>query len=358
MIALSAVHIDVVELPLRAPFATALRKTATVTDIRVTLRTEDGAAGVGSAAPTAAITGDTTAGIAAAIREHIAPALRGVDLADLDAACETVERALVRNTSAKAAVDIALHDLHARLGGVHLARFLRGDIRPLATDATVSLGDPDRMAAQAAEFTTAGFRVLKIKLGGRDGRDVDRVQRVRNAVGPAIRLRVDANQAWTAREALRIIERLPALAVEYVEQPVPAHDLAGLREVSRHSALPIAADESVFDMRDLLRVLDQRAADIVNIKLMKAGGLRQAAQMAATARAAGVMVMVGSMMEGVASVTAAAGLAAATQCAHIDLDAAYFLKDSRAKGGVTYDGPAITFTPGAGLAVEFTAQPA
>lgn len=352
---LSAIHVDIVELPLRVPFATALRKTSSVTDIRVTLTTADGAFGVGSAAPTPAITGDTTAGIAAAIRDHIHPALRGVDLSDLNEACAVVQRALVRNTSAKAAVDIALHDLHARLYGVHITRLLGGAIRELATDATVSLGAPEGMAAQATEFAQAGFRVLKVKLGGRDGRDVERVSRVRDAVGPGVHLRVDANQAWTARQSLQIIEQLPALAVEYVEQPVPACDLEGLREVSRQSALPIAADESVFEMSDLLRVLDLRAANIINIKLMKSGGLRQAAQMAATARAAGAAVMIGSMMEGAASVTAAASLAAATRCDYIDLDAAYFLADAAARGGLSYDGPAITLTPGDGLAVEFTA---
>lgn len=350
---LSALHVASVELPLRVPFATALRKTSTVTDIRVTLTTTDGVFGVGSAAPTPAITGDTVAGITAAIREHIEPALRSVDLADLIQACSAVERALVRNPSAKAAVDIALHDLHARSLGVHLTRALGGSMRPLATDATVSLGEPDHMATQAAQFARAGFSVLKVKLGGRDGRDVERVRRVRDAVGSGIRLRVDANQAWTARQSLPIIEQLPALAVEYVEQPVAARDLMGMREVARHSALPIAADESVFDMPDLLRVLDLQAAHIINIKLMKSGGLRQAAQMAATARAAGLQVMIGSMMEGVASVTAAASLAAATQCDYIDLDAAWFLADGAARGGVSYAGPTITLTPGHGLAVEF-----
>lgn len=346
-------RVDVVDLPLHTPFSTALRSTASVTDVRVTLTASDGAVGVGSASPTAAITGDTTAGIAAAIRDYIAPALHGVDLDDLVASCGAVQRALVRNTSAKAAVDIALHDLHARRLGISLTRFLGGTDAALSTDATVSLGSVEKMVSQAKELVAQGFRVLKVKLGGRDGLDVERMVNIRDAVGGDIVLRVDANQAWNARETLRIADRLAALRVEYIEQPVPAHDLDGLRQVTAHSPLPVAADESVFDLRDLHRVIDRQAADIVNIKLMKSSGLSQAVQMVALARSAGVDVMIGSMMEGPASVTAAASLAAALRCRYIDLDAAYFLADARAKGGIAYAGPVISPAQGCGLSVEF-----
>ncbi|MCL6446044.1 MAG: dipeptide epimerase, partial [Alicyclobacillus sp.] len=175
--------VNVVELPLRVPFRTALRSTSTVTDIRVTLETEDGITGVGSASPTPAITGDTTGSITAALREHILPALMGVDLEDMEAASTAIQRSIVHNTSAKAAADIAWHDLLARRAAKPLTRWLGGAGNRIVTDATVSLGAVDSMVAQARDLAEEGFRVLKIKLGNHDGLDVERIAAIRSALG-------------------------------------------------------------------------------------------------------------------------------------------------------------------------------
>ncbi len=346
--------VDIVRLPLTTPFRTALRQISTVQEIRVTIRTDSGLQGVGSAAPTARVTGDTLGAIQSAVTEYILPHLaEGVDLRQHHRAFAVIEKALVHNTAAKAAVDIAVHDVLARSLDQPLVEWLGGSRCALTTDATVSLDAPEMMASQAGELLEQGFATLKVKLGGRDGRDPERIEAVREKVGVQTRLLVDANQAWTVREVLDYEPTLIACQVQWLEQPVEARDIDGLAEVSRRGRLPVIADESVYGIDDLLAVIQRRAADMVNIKLMKTGGLYVAMVLAALARARGIKIMVGSMMEGIASVTAAAALAAAVDADHLDLDAGYFLQSSLVKGGIRYQGPRIELPDGPGLGTSF-----
>lgn len=351
-------HLEVVNLSLRVPFRTALRSTNHVTDIRVSLVTHEGIVGFGSASPTPAITGETTESIISGIHNFIFPSIRDVDLEDRETTSKRISSALVHNRSAKAAVDIALHDLYAKQQGISLSAYLGlgNQSSSIKTDATVSLATVEEMSKQAVELAENGFSILKVKLGGRDGLDVKRIWHVRQSVGPGITIRVDANQAWTAIETLRYVEQMETYGIEFIEQPVPAHDVKGLAEITRHSQISIAADESVYDGHDLTRVIDQQAAHIVNIKLMKSGGIYEAEHMIQQIREAGMDFMIGSMMEGPASVAAAAHLAAAHSCRNVDLDAAYFLAELKATGGITYDASIITLPVQPGLGVELITE--
>ncbi len=346
--------VDVVELPLHTPFRTSLRLVEVVEDVRVTLRTDDGERGLGSASPTAAITGETAGSIYAALTGYILPQLSLMDLSDRNGAYRVVQRALMGNSSAKAAADIALHDLFARHDGMSVLHALGGGAGDLVTDSTVSLAEPAVMERQARGLLEKGFTQLKIKVGGGDGLDAVRVRRIREMAGTAPRIWIDPNQAWSVRETLRYAAEMAPWAVEFIEQPLPAHDLGGMAEVRRHSALPIAADESVYGVRDLMRVLELGAADILNVKLMKAGGLTPAALLLGWAREAGMELMVGSMMEGPASVAAACALARAFACPYADLDAGYFLADAQAEGGVAYNRGRIEFPENAGLGLTWS----
>lgn len=345
-----------VEIPLTTPFRTALREVHAVEEIRVRLCTDTGLEGLGAASPTAAVTGDTAGSIADALSDYLLPRLSQVEeLAERSTVQRVVNQALVGNPSAKAAVDIALHDLYAKSCRQSLLEWLGGHepADALFTDATVSLGDVESMAQQAQSLCHSGFTTLKVKLGGRDGRDLERMSAVREAVGSAIILRVDANQGWTVRETIGYIPGLHALAVELVEQPVAARDLEGMRQISQISPIPIAADESVYGLDDLLRIIQTRSCDVVNFKLMKTGGLANAATMIAVARHQGFQVMIGSMMEGIASLTAAVALATAFDVEYLDLDAGYFLKEPKTHGGISYRGPEITPSSGPGLGVAW-----
>lgn len=343
--------VQVVDLPLRVTFRTALRATNQVTDIRLVLETDDGLVGLGSASPTPAITGETRGSIICALEDHIIPRLRNIDLDDENLAFKTVQSALVHNYSAKAAADIALHDLYAKKYEVPLFKRIGQSPIELATDATVSLSTIADMVEQADGFVRVGFNVAKVKLGGRDGHDIDRITQIRARIGENVTLRVDANQAWNVKESIQYAYKMVNLGVDLIEQPVPAWDIEGLKTITEASIIPIAADESVFGMTELLRVLELRAADIINLKLMKTGGITVALQMARLIESAGLEWMVGSMMEGPISVTAAAIFAAANGCRHIDLDAGYFLKERKATGGIEYEGPQISLPYSVGLGI-------
>ena len=272
---ITQVRLGRISTPLRVPFKTALRTVNSVEDVIVELHTDTGAVGYGEAPPTGVITGDTTGAILGAIQDHIAPALLGRDLDEFEDLTAAVQKALVHNTSAKAAVDMALWDLLGQKYSAPVYRMLGGARRNIVTDITISVNPPEEMARDARTAVQRGYDCLKVKVGIDPELDVARLAAVRQAVGRDIKLRIDANQAWNAKQAVRILNQMQekGLDIEFVEQPVPAADLEGMQYVTRHADVPVLADESVFSPADALRIMQTGAADLVNIKLMKCGGI-------------------------------------------------------------------------------------
>ena len=216
------------------------------------------------------------------------------------------------------------------------------------------------MVAAARDRVADGFTVLKLKVGAGPGTDHARVAAVREAVGAAVRIRLDANQGWSPRLAVSIINAMEdaGLDVELVEQPVAHWDLDGLAWVSDRVHTPVLADEAVFGMRDLTEVIRRRAADMVNVKLAKCGGLEPARTLLGLAEAHGLGTMIGSMMETSIGVGAAASLAAAHGTTEVcDLDAAWWLAAPAVHGGLRYDGAEIILSRAAGLGVSGLAVP-
>lgn len=348
-----------ISAPLHTPFVTALRRATSIDSLIVTVVDSDGRTGLGEAPQVWQVTGSSVDGAQACVDQVIAPLLAGRDPDDLVGNCRAVHGAVAGNEAARAAVDVALHDLYARRLGIPLVRLLGGTARQVPTDVTLSAASADELASAARQRTSEGFTVLKVKVGHRDGPeaatgDVDRIRAIRTAVGPRTRIRLDANQSWTPREAVRVIQGLEDadLDVELVEQPVPRYDLDGLAWVSDRVDTPILADEAVFGVRDLVEVIRRRAADLVNVKLAKCGGLGEAVTMLEVARAHGVGTMVGSMMESPVGVAAAASLAAARGTTVVsDLDAAWWLAGSPVTGGAIYRGPVVELADAPGLGV-------
>lgn len=341
-------------IPLRTPFRTALRTVDAIDDRVLCLLTEAGAVGWGSAAATARITGETHASLVAAWREHLLPPLLGRSLVEgLDVLVDAVRTAMVGNTSAKAAVDIALHDLAAQAAGQPLATFLGGAPRRFDNDLTISVDTPDQMIEQATLACERGFRALKLKVGQAPADDLERLRRLHAAFASRASLRIDANQGWTPGVAVEVMRALEAEGrrFELVEQPVPAADIDGLALVRSRIATPVLADESVFSADDARRVLAAGAADLVNIKLMKTGGLREALRVAAVARAHGAGLMVGCMLESPIGVAAAAHFAAAAGIERVDLDPPALARHDPVDGNVRFDGAMIQIldTPGLGI---------
>jgi len=347
------IQINVVTIPLLTPFKTALRTVTEIENILVTVVTDSTLTGFGGAAPTAVITGDTVGSIVAGI-EHIRSHIVGMDIDRSETVLQRLNRCLVGNTSAKAAVDMAIYDLSAKALGVPLYRLLGGRVNDLETDMTISLDTPAKMIAESKSKLAAGFSILKIKVGGDPALDIERLQVIRDAVGPDVKIRIDANQGWSAKEAVGVGKELEkrAIDIELMEQPVAARDYAGLKVVRDSLSMPVVADESVFSPGDALKLVSMGAVDGLNIKLMKCGGIYNALKIVAIAEAAGVPCMIGSMMESHVSVAAAAHLAVSqTNICRYDLDAPLFCSRNPGDGGISYRGAKVDLSdqPGFGI---------
>jgi L-alanine-DL-glutamate epimerase-like enolase superfamily enzyme len=345
-----------VKLPLKVPFKTAVREVDHVQSLVVMLDTDAGLRGYGEAPATALITGDTIDSMRAGLGE-LAPLIKGRSLDDFNAALRIVERGIVHHTSLKAALDMALHDLRAQSLGVPVYKLLGGGTPRLKTDVTISVNDTTTMIADCQRAVAEGFDALKVKVGGRGWReDVEATLAVRAAIGPNIAIRLDANQGWTPKQAVAVLNALEAkgIEIEFVEQPVKASDVAGLKFVTDRTAFPVLADEAVFDSRDAIQLLETHSADILNIKLMKTGGLAQATEIAALARRYGRPCMIGCMLENAISVTAAAHFAVANAdvVTLIDLDGPSLCRESVVDGGMRVEGPLITLPDAPGLGIR------
>ena len=290
---------------LEKPFRIALGATTEKTEIIVALYDNYGRVGWGEASPSALILGCTPDSVLAAL-DLLIPAVLGEDPRRLSFLVEKMDRVLLGNAAAKAAVDLALHDLVGKIYGEPVWRLLGGSFaEPLETDFTVSIDTPEAMAEEARKLVDAGFRAIKVKVGEDPELDVQRVKAVREAVGENVKLWIDANQGWTPQEAVWALARIAEFRVEFVEQPVSAWNLEGMRWVRERSPVPVMADESVHSPQDALLAIKLGACDYVNIKLMKAGGLLRAKEIATICKNAGIPNMIGGMVESNLSATAA-----------------------------------------------------
>jgi L-alanine-DL-glutamate epimerase-like enolase superfamily enzyme len=324
------------------PFVIARGGHSEYTRVRVRLADADGVDGIGEAAPSL-FYGETADTVVAAL-EQLRPVVEGADAWALEDLEQSLARALRGNAAARMAVSAAAHDIVGKRLGVPLYRLwglTPADAPP--SSFTIAITPNEEELVRRVE-QAAAYPVLKVKLG--TDRDDDIVRAVRGAA-PGKTLRVDANAAWTPKQALAMIERLARYGVEFVEQPLPAEDVDGLRFVRERSALPIIADESCVTSADIPRLAG--AVDGINIKLAKCGGLREAQRMIAAARAHGMRVMMGCMIETSLGITAAAHLAPLLDYA--DLDGAALLADDP-HAGATIEAGRIFIPDAPGLGVR------
>ncbi len=329
-----------IELPLEHPFTIARGTTETTENVVV--RINDGEhVGIGGAGPSAHY-GETAATVEAVLPVLLEVVEEVGDPHQLARIERRMAGTVARNPAARCAVSIALHDLVAKRLDLSLYRYWGLDpARTPETSYTIGIDDPETIGEKTVEARSRGYSTLKVKLG--TGRDEKIIEAVREQA-PGATIRVDANEAWSPREAIRRIEALADYDIEFVEQPVPTGNPAGLEFVRERSALPIAADESCVTLEDVSRIAGR--VDIANIKLMKCGGVREARRMINAARAHGLEVMLGCMTESNASIAAACHLAPLLDYA--DLDGSLLLAED------PFEGVPI---PGGGLDLEALSKP-
>ena len=324
-------------LRLEAPF-TISRSTSVEEHVLWVELEHEGVSGFGEAQPQGHY-GESVDGAEAFLAE--AEGLLGDDPFALEAIGERLA-AVPGNQAAKAALDGALHDLVGKLVGQPVWRLLGLAPAGPPTSWTIWLGDPEDMARRA-EAVAGRFRRLKLKLGGRDGLDVERVRAVRAVT--ELPLQVDVNEYWELEEAVEAVGELARLGVEYVEQPLPAGDPGGER-LKRESPLPIYLDEDCHTLADVAACAGRGHG--VNIKLAKSGGLREAVRMAHAARALGLGVMLGCMVESGLGIAAAAQIG--SLCDHLDLDGNLLLAEDPWPGVAFVDGVQVPADrPGLGV---------
>jgi len=335
---IARVTAEKLDLELTEPFGIAQGAQETAANVLVRVELHDGTVGLGEAAPFPAVSGETQAGALDAI-ERVAAELLDVDVARPRLIASLAEHGAPDDPSARCAIEQAAYDAFARHAGVPLWALFGGEGCDLETDMTITTGSVDHARDSAKAIEARGIATLKIKVGGTSvANDLDRIRAASNAANGA-RVLLDANGAFTAREALDLVASLRehGVHVALFEQPVRADDLDGLALVTRESEVLVCADESARTVTDVLRLADKRAVTAINIKLMKSGVAR-AAEMVAIARSAGLELMIGGMVESILSMTFSAHFAFGLGgFSYADLDTPLFMKASPFIGGFVLD---------------------
>ena len=253
----------------------------------------------------------------------------------------------------KAAFEMALWDICGKIAGLPVHRLLGTYRTSFETDQTVYLGTPAERAEKAAAIAKKGFKQIKVKVGETPEADIACVRAVRDAIGPNLAIRIDANQGWLPTDAIRALRGLEPYRVEFCEQPVPYWDWAGLRQVRANAPIPIMADESINSPHDAITGIRQDAMDMINIKLMKTGGILDAVRLAHIADAANLPCMLGCMSESRVALTAAAHVVMSQRnVKYADLDAFLEHDVDPVVGGMQVKAGVVTLPDAPGLGVD------
>lgn len=258
------------------------------------------------------------------------------------------------NFTAKSAFDLALYDIAAKAAGLPLYRFLGGAHKKIETDLTIGIDTPENMAATALAFKEKGVRIIKVKLGKKAAEDIERMKRIREAIGSEIQLRIDANQGWSYEDAKMVLGQIAPLKIEFCEQPMRKWNDERLPELCEISPIPIMADESVFTYYDAERIIRNKACHYINIKFAKSGGIREAIRINRVAEENKIPCMLGGMLESRVALTAKVHFAMAHQnILFYDLDTCLLghLEDP-VSGGVTYEGMELKLTDAPGIGAD------
>lgn len=356
---ITKVEIYPTQIKLHEPFVISKGALTHARNTVVKIYCDQGLYGVGECCPYRSIHGETQMGTVAFAKD-LAQALIGEDPTDIVKHVATMNRMIVGNASVKCAFDMALYDLSAKLAEMPLYKFLHGSKdKVIITDNTVSLLDAASMVKKANDFVEKGFKILKLKLGQRPAvKDIERVRAIRKSVGNDITIRIDANQGWNYVEAKKALFAMEECDIEHCEEPIHANNLLNQIRLNAESPIAIMADESVFNHQDALRIVSSNAADLINIKLGKAGGICNAMKIASIAEAADMYCQVGSFSESRLGITALVHFDLAwPNIIYHDLDSPIMLSEDPVIGGMEYSKDwQVTVTDDHGHGADFDAD--
>ncbi len=346
------IRTQTLKAPLKNPFITSLRRVDALEDIVVIIECDDGSVGYGEGSPSPVITGETMGTMLATI-EYIKPHLLGKEIEDFKTILKLVYSLILKNTAAKSALEIALYDLKAKASKLPLYRMLGGTETTFNTDITISMGEIEKMISDSIDAVALGYDTLKIKIGDDPKKDVERVVAIHASLDKHIKLRLDANQGWSAQESVTLLHALEKqnIIAEFIEQPVAADDIEGLRYIKERVQTPLLADESIFSAKDARRLLEMEAIDLVNIKLAKTAGITGAIELADLSAEFGVKCMIGCMLEGPISIAAGVHVASAKAetITMLDLDGVSLLASHPIKTDIQFNESEIILSDAFGV---------
>ncbi len=334
-----SIEFEPLNIPLIEPFVIAIGRLDEVRNVLVTIRLENGVIGYGEAAPLEPINGENQATVLATL-QTCAALLTGRDAMQWRLLSRELAGVFSAQAAARAGLEMALLDAVTKTMNVPLYQFWGGMSDWIETDISIPIVEPERARELAAGIAAQGMRVIKIKVGSGIAADVARTLAVR-AGAPGCEVQLDANQGYSGPKAVELLRELAAKGVRVLlfEQPVPKHDRMGLKFVTEHGRVPVAADETIFCANDVLGLAEIGAVNVVNIKLMKSG-LVEGMDIAAVCRAAHIRLMIGGMIESKLAMSCSAHFAAGQGgFDYIDLDTPFLLAEDPFEGGYRVEGP-------------------
>ena len=345
-------------IPLKEPFVISLGPQYNAESVIVVIKTNTGITGYGECSPYTSINGESI-DTCFIVGQYFAKILKGKDPLQIKDCIRAMDKIIYGNNSIKSAFDMALYDIAAQDAGVPLYQFLGGkNNKQLETDMTVSIGEPEKMAADALKFKEQGFPAIKVKLGETKEKDTARIAAIRKAIGKDIPLRIDANQGWKVKTAIETLNALEEYNIQHCEEPIARWNFMKLRKVKKNSPVSIMADETCCDHHDAKRLIDLDACDSINIKLGKSGGIYNAKKIIGLCEKAKMPMQLGAFMESKLGITAAAHLALCSdEIIYYDFDTPLMFTEDPVSGGVVYEANGVVKVPEvAGLGAKINVE--
>ena len=351
---ITSIFISRLTIPME-PFVIATETCYEAQNIYIKIQTDSGIYGVGECSAFPMLVGETQ-DTCFYVGQDLAKIIKGKNPLEIENRLKEFDEYIAFNSTIKSAFDMALYDIAAKEKNLPLYKYLGGEKKAIQTDLTIGIDSPEQMAEKAKRFIADGVAIIKIKLGKNGEEDVERVRLIREAVGPNIRLRVDANQGWNYPTALKTLKEIEKYDIGFCEQPMHHRLDEMLPSLRKEVKIPIMADESVFDHYDADRLIKSKSCDYINIKLAKSGGITEAIRIADTAKKYNMPCMLGGMVESRLALTAKVHLAMAhDNIRFYDLDTCLLghLEDP-VTGGARYNNYFLELTDEPGIGADIS----